>query len=305
MAESRVRIGGHITLLFSIHSNSLLARNQGSRGAGFCLVDGVEAKAKIIDGQDRIVVSAMDGSLFEQGKELYRELLDNFKELFKVKQPVSLEISLELPLSQGFGMSAAGLLAAAYALANVFDVGDSGQIARLAHRIERGNSSGLGDVLGIWAGGVELRTNPGAPPRPGIAKGFSANVPALLVWVPEASKHTSGYIDDADWKIAITKAGDASVDRLMKKSWNRRIWSTLLKEADLFSLASGLMEEAGRSSLLSTVLDHLEPKMSCHLCMLGTSLIIVPKTLDEEIDFDEVASNLRKLDLGVRFTQLA
>ena len=79
----------------------------------------------------------------------------------------------------------------------------------------------------------------------------------------------------------------------------------MLKEADLFSLASGLMEEAGRSSLLSTVLDHLEPKMSCHLCMLGTSLIIVPKNLDEELDFDEVASNLRKLDLGVRFTQLA
>ena len=29
-----VRVGGHITLLFSIHDDALLPRNQGSRGAG-------------------------------------------------------------------------------------------------------------------------------------------------------------------------------------------------------------------------------------------------------------------------------
>ena len=305
MTESSVRIGGHITLLFSIHSNSLLARNQGSRGAGLCLTDGVEAKAKIIDGQDRITVSSMDGSLFEQGEELYRELLKEFRGVFKVNSPVNLEVSTELPLSQGFGMSAAGLLAAAYALAELFDVGDSGQVARLAHRIERANSSGLGDVLGIWAGGVELRINPGAPPIPGKAKGFSANVPALLVWVPEAGKHTSCYIDDEDWKIAITTAGDKSVDHLMKMAWNRQVWPKLLEEADRFVIDSGLMNEGGRASLLSTVLDYVDSDMSCHLCMLGTSLIIVPKSLDEELDFDEVASNLRKLGLGVRLTHLA
>ena len=37
-----VRVGGHITLLFSIHDDALLPRNQGSRGAGFCLEKGVE-----------------------------------------------------------------------------------------------------------------------------------------------------------------------------------------------------------------------------------------------------------------------
>ena len=37
-----VRVGGHITLLFSIHDDALLPRNQGSRGAGLCLEKGVQ-----------------------------------------------------------------------------------------------------------------------------------------------------------------------------------------------------------------------------------------------------------------------
>ena len=36
-----VQVGGHITLLFSIHDDALLPRNQGSRGAGICLDKGV------------------------------------------------------------------------------------------------------------------------------------------------------------------------------------------------------------------------------------------------------------------------
>ena len=33
-----VQVGGHITLLFSIHDDALLPRNQGSRGAGLSLI---------------------------------------------------------------------------------------------------------------------------------------------------------------------------------------------------------------------------------------------------------------------------
>ena len=38
-----VRVGGHITLLFSIHDDAILPRNQGSRGAGMSLEKGVVA----------------------------------------------------------------------------------------------------------------------------------------------------------------------------------------------------------------------------------------------------------------------
>jgi len=38
--------------------------------------------------------------------------------------------------------------------------------------------------------------------------------------------------------------------------------------------------------------------------MLGTSLIIVPKRLGENPDYDELASRLRSVGLGVRETTL-
>ncbi len=305
MSEITVQVGGHVTLLFSVHSKALLARNQGSKGAGFCLEDGVESTVKILSkGPDKISVTAMDGSPFEEGKQLYLELLNSFREVFNIESSVSIDVQLELPVSQGFGMSAAGLLATCLALGEVFDCGDEGQLARLAHRIERKISGGLGDILGLWAGGCELRISPGSPPFPGKALGFDVGCPAILIWDPDGKTHTSNYIDDPIWKSKITKAGESSVERLKRYEWNQNVWKVLLEEADRFALESGLLEETARSNLLSIAIENSDESMSCHLCMLGTSLIVVPKRLDQEFDCSELTTRLRSLGLGVRETIL-
>lgn len=305
MDEVNVQVGGHVTLLFSIHSKPLLSRNQGSRGAGLCLEDGVIASAQVISGdKDKISVTKMDGNKFPQGEALYADLLNSFREVFNVKESIQIDISLELPISQGFGMSAAGLLAASLAMGELFDCGDEGQLARLAHRLERQHSGGLGDILGLWAGGCELRVTPGSPPFPGVAYGFDVGCPALLVWDPDGGKHTSNYIDNLAWKSKITEAGEAAVNRLMQYSWDHNIWETLLEEADNFALESGLLEEKERAKLLNLVLENSDETMSCHLCMLGTSMIVLPKILGSEIDFGNLSSNLTSLGLGVRETIL-
>ena len=305
MSEVTVHVGGHVTLLFSIHSNSLLSRNQGSKGAGFCLEDGVEVSIKRTDNEtDKISVTTIDGSILDGGLKLYSDLIESFRELFQINERIDVNVRLELPISQGFGMSAAGLLATSLCLGEFFDRGDEGQLARLAHRIERQISGGLGDILGLWAGGCELRTKPGSPPSPGVAQGFSVGCKALLVWDPDGMKHTSGYIDDPSWKKKITLAGEASVNRLMQNSWDIGVWDILLQEADKFALESGLLEEKTRADLLDVVLTNATTNMSCHLCMLGTSLIVVPRDLSQDFDTDELASKLRKLGLGVRETTL-
>ena len=241
----------------------------------------------------------MDGGL-----KLYSDLIESFRELFQINERIDVNVRLELPISQGFGMSAAGLLATSLCLGEFFDRGDEGQLARLAHRIERQISGGLGDILGLWAGGCELRTKPGSPPSPGVAQGFSVGCKALLVWDPDGMKHTSGYIDDPSWKKKITLAGEASVNRLMQNLWDIGVWDILLQEADKFALESGLLEEKTRADLLDVVLTNATTNMSCHLCMLGTSLIVVPRDLSQDFDTDELASKLRKLGLGVRETTL-
>ena len=305
MSEVTVHVGGHVTLLFSVNSKQLLARNQGSKGAGLCLEDGVESTVRHLSkGHDKILVTTMDGASFEDGRDLYIELLDSFRELFNVTSPVEIEVKLELPISQGFGMSAAGLLATSLALGELFDRGDEGQLARLAHRIERNISGGLGDILGLWAGGCELRITPGSPPIPGQAVGFSADAPALLVWDPEGKKHTSSYIDDPEWQVKISNAGEAAVERLKKYDWNPSIWNMLLSEADNFAMQSGLLEEVERANLFSIVLDNTDESLSPHLCMLGTSLIIVPTHLGTVPEYSKIAAKLRSFGLGVRETRI-
>ena len=303
MSEVTVHVGGHVTLLFSVHSEALLARNQGSRGAGLCLEDGVSATVKEIPGEsDRITVTSMNGTPLVNGKSYYSDLLKAFREVFGINAAVDLEVDLELPVSQGFGMSAAGLMAASFALGELFDAGDEGQLARLAHRLERTHSRGLGDVLGIWAGGVELRIKPGTPPSPGKVLGFEANVPVLLVWNSDGGKHTAGYIDNPVWQASITRAGDSAVNRLMQIPWDTGAWPHLLNEADNFADNSGLRGEIERSALLDVVNAHTTSDVSAHLCMLGTSAIVVPRELSKPVDLTELADILREKGLGIRLT---
>jgi pantoate kinase len=309
MAESTTHVGGHITLLFSISDDALLPRRQGSRGAGLCLKDGVNVIVERLDNSDEnplseIIVRDYNDELLIGEHELISDLLEAFHSTYRLSKNVSHRVLMtcELPLSQGFGMSAAGLLACALALGEIHGVEDIGPLVRLAHRIERQHSAGLGDVLGLWAGGVELRTNPGAPPYPGKAIGFSIDAEAILVWVGDASRHTSEYIDNAEWKRAINKAGNSSVKRLSERNWGPEIWPELLKESDRFAIGSGMLNERDRSDLLADVhvllvQNGLREDASCHLCMLGSSLVILPKNLTNQPKFDD--DLLQKItDLG-------
>ncbi|MED5291344.1 MAG: hypothetical protein VX778_03865, partial [Candidatus Thermoplasmatota archaeon] len=218
-----VRVGGHITLLFSIHDDALLPRNQGSRGAGFCLEKGVEVSihetgrtVAIEEGQEmagwdqdipavqqkgeiELNISPFDANEHHT-EQMYSDLIDELRQarLLPFDANYSVDVSIELPLSQGFGMSAAGLSALSLACFEMTKKGSVPQYFRAAHHIERRYSGGLGDVLGLFVGGVELRTHPGSPPSPGVARSFSLDMPVLLIWQPSGSKHTSEYIDHPD-----------------------------------------------------------------------------------------------------------
>ena len=101
-----------------------------------------------------------------------------------------------------------------------------------------------------------------------------------------------------------TKAGDKAVCNLLKGPWDRSVWPILLDQADNFALESGLLDESKRAGLLSTVLELINEEMSSHLCMLGNSLIILPRSLEVPFDVDEITSKLESLELGVKITHL-
>jgi pantoate kinase len=256
----------------------------------------------------------MDGTKIEHSLSLYTDLFEALRDSRLVKREDSFRLSvvLSLPVSQGFGMSAAGLVAVARAFHAYTKVGRDEQYLRIAHRIERLHSGGLGDVLGIAAGGVELRTEAGAPGSGGQAVGFEASQPVLLVWKPEEARHTSNYIDDQQWQQSISAAGEKAVRTLRLNDWGPSAWTDLMLQSRTFAQASKLMEEPARSSLNSKVMNqlralNLHSRVYVRLCMLGVSLAVLPRRLDEPLTTNEVntiSQALQTLGLGVKATTI-
>ena len=306
-----VRQGGHVTLLFTVESDQRLPRDQGSCGAGFSIHHGVQATGRLVVQTNDLSFS--EGEVPDERAEppmpkasvisildrhgqpvatdaIYRSYLEacRYAKLLRPNESLHLELQLECPLSQGFGMSAAGLMALGDLLHRLTGRGARRQYLIIAHQIERRHSGGLGDVLGASVGGVELRTHPGAPGWPGQAQSFDADMPVLLAWTPSEHRHTSSYIDDPDWKHAITEAGRSSVQRLKAQPWSTEVWPMLLDEAEVFAATSGMVNEPMRAALLTTVetaVDALgmSDDVAVRLCMLGTSVAVIPFSLPSDV----------------------
>lgn len=303
--QSTARCGGHVTLLFSIHSESNDPMQQGSRGAGFCVEAGVECTIQAIplaEGEEfniSIAIQSADGPLDdEEAALLYVDVFEEFmqRELLDETYCYHVDLNLELPLSQGFGMSAAGALSCAQAICSLLEL--ETYPAHIAHLIERQNSSGLGDVLAATVGGIELRTQPGAPQSSGCVISFSSDVEVILCWDSDFQKHTSTYIDDPQWKITISEAGEDSVSRLSSGKWDISRWQQLLDEAERFAEVSGLMEELGRSTLLERVKKQVPVGHRVLPCMLGTSVCVLPEDLSipiADIDSSLLAAGIECL----------
>ena len=83
-------------------------------------------------------------------------------------------------------------------------------------------------------------------------------------------------------------------------------------ESRNFAEASGLLNEEVRKDLLSKVqkeilrLDY-QARLNVRLCMLGVSVSILPRRLEEpllEQEMDDIADALRAMGLGVRKTTI-
>ena len=312
MFRAVARSGGHVTLIFTINDEPINLDDQGSTGAGFCLQQGAEATVTIAEDEDEksLEISVTD---FDNEKlpmeclDLYTVLIDELEKCSNFtteNKKITLSVKLELPRSQGFGMSAAGLLSAAKALIAASDIEDEALAYLVTHRTERRQSSGLGDVLALSAGGIELRFEPGSPCAKGRAIGFKANIPIILVWSHNEERHTRLYIDNPNWKDRITSAGKTSVKRLRDGEWGLSRWNDLLTESSIFAEESGLLGEESRFELFRNVENILglcdsRGNYVPRLCMLGTSVAILPESLHNlhDEDLQKIISELDKNQL--------
>jgi pantoate kinase len=233
---------GHITGFFQIcEAGDLLST--GSRGAGLCLSLGATSKVWVSDSQRQAIEVLIDGK--KSKADVTRTALRHL--LGKDKLKIEVSTNLDLPLSQGFGMSAAGALSASLALAEV--LGRERQEAfEATHIAEIMCNCGLGDVSAIHKGGITIRKKPGLPPIGEVLR--IDGTPEIVLAVVGKRLLTKSVLTDPVKRKAINE----TVERLMELSASFAVESGLVSKRIMEAMdAASKLGMASMSMLGSSV----------------------------------------------------
>ena len=244
---------GHVSCIFQPSRSPEIA-STGSCGVGIRL--GLGAHAKVLPRSGRTAV-CIDGAPSEAPvTRLAAEILAPGKGFL-------IEIENDIPVSQGFGMSAAGAVAAALCIADI--EGRSREEAMMAaHEADIRGGGGMGDVAAI-AGDVPVpvRKAPGMPPW-GVVEdaGIDLGRVSLLVLGPKMA--TGSVLSDPVRFESICEAAGSAMKRFLEGP-----------SADsLYRLSNEFSEEAGvEGQQVSEALSALRSRgFRAGMYMLGNSV---------------------------------
>lgn len=227
---------GHVTGFFEIRRSADML-STGSRGAGMCLSLGARSEVRVADSARQSIEVSIDGrkSPAAVTKHALRHLAGD------ERLKLAVRTTLDLPVSQGFGMSAAGALSASIALASI--LGESRQRAfEAAHMAEIETSGGLGDVSALHAGGITLRRKPGLPPIGDVMR--IDGEPEVVLCVIGRSKLTKSILANPAKARAINSSGSRKVNQLSRTPSIYRLMELSAQFARESGLASGRILEA-------------------------------------------------------------
>jgi pantoate kinase len=253
---------GHITGIFSPALGALDPRARGSVGAGLVLEAGVVAVATWRPARRSSVRILSDvAQPLPISLEVARRLV--------ARRPGRLQVTLhhELPIGQGFGMSAAGALATSLSVARATGGSRQGAI-EVAHLADLFGGGGLGGVSAILGGGMELRERPGIPPW-GRVRHFPASGTIFAV-VTGTAMPSSTLLGSPRFLARVEKAAGPGLSRLQR----RPTLSNFLREAERFT--DGL--RLGPPALLSRAHQLRSEDVRVAQAMFGRSLFAVPRT---------------------------
>ncbi|MBA7575969.1 Homoserine kinase [subsurface metagenome] len=213
-------VASHITGFFSIHDEHTNPLFKGSRGAGFSLSRGVYTEVNYSDNhKHHIFFNGQERALGEA--RVTNSVLCQILEIIQERSPIDFGITInhnfEIPMSSGYGSSASGALGASYALNELLDLNLSKEeIFGIAHKTEVAESSGLGDVIALYAGGWEYRLKEGAPTI-GATASMILDDTYKIATISFGELKTSSIIRDKQWKKRVNLAGKECLSNFIKK----------------------------------------------------------------------------------------
>jgi pantoate kinase len=263
VSEGEAFCPGHVTAFFEVLEDPN-PRRKGSRGAGLCLSLGVHTLARVRDAPRPSV------DILVNDRRQKAEVTQRVVEKLRGSRSMEIKILSEtpLPVSQGFGVSAAAALSTALALDDALGLGTPrNELVAIAHETDVECGTGLGDVVPASLGGMDLRLKPGGPE---VADVRSIPVKAdLLLAVLGAEIPTRNILRDPGKVAAINRVGGHLVDEFAQGPTLDR----------LFDLGNRFAEDAGLVS--RTVLEVVRASRMfgrAAMAMLGNSIFAIGNT---------------------------
>lgn len=276
-------VAAHLTGLFQIKDNSENVLFRGSRGAGVSISRGVTTTIQ------RIKSSSID-VLFNGERRFPSDALVTNRVvelLLPQTEQTNLRIhhNFEVPLSSGYGASAAGALGTSFALNTLLKLGLSKlELFQIAHKAEVLTKSGLGDVIGLYQGGLEIRVKEGAP-------GIGETIPLenskdwKIATVHLGSLSTSEVLSNPQKRKAVNEAGGELISELISRPY----FDNFIKLSSAFSKRVRLW-----SPRLKKSIENLPPEVIGSQIMLGEAFFVFYRDSRDLVDIEIPKSQLNK-----------
>lgn len=252
---------GHVTGVFRPASCGRDPRRTGSVGAGLVLELGSVASVSWDPSGRRS--TRVTGSRGEP-LPITAEAVEHLRSTRPGKLRV--EVTAALPVGQGFGMSAAGTLAASLATASLLGLPRSRAI-ETAHLAELFGRGGLGGVAAILGGGLDLRRSPGVPPF-GVVRHFPWGPQPVFVTRVGPPILSPRILGDPAWLARIDRASEG-LDSLLARPSKQEFLRLSEQFTDRLRL--------GPPSFLRTARALRRTGCWVAQAMFGSALFIVPR----------------------------
>jgi len=253
---------GHVSAFFEPVYSPQGYDHSGSRGAGLALSLGAISQVAVTPASEQTITVHINGK--PSSAQVTKTALHHLLSTSCVH--ISVNTYLDLPISQGFGMSAAGALSSTFALADLLHLPRENAI-KAAHYAEVQLRTGLGDVIASSFGGVEIRRKAGLPPW-GMLEHIPGNYDVVLCVIGK--------------KMETKKILMNSVKVREIASYGRYCTKKLLEKPSVEHLFSLAWEFTRKTNLADTiVLEAIEKANTqgmASMCMLGNSVFSIGET---------------------------
>ena len=253
---------GHVSGFFEPVYRGVDAERSGSRGAGISISLGATSHITV----ENATRQKIDVCLNKKPSSAPVTTVAITQLIGHAPLNITVDTTLDLPVSQGFGMSAAGALSATLALAKILEM-PSECALKASHYAEVNQKTGLGDVVASSFGGIEIRREPGLPPW-----GMIEHIPGqydVVLCVVGKKIETKHVLSDPKKRADIASYGRYCTKKILDKPSIEALFSL----SQLFARKTGLVDPKVLEAI--HIANH---HGMASMCMLGNSVFAIGDT---------------------------